>query len=767
MRIAIIKSNYTPYGGGEKYTTWLINAFVKKGMRVDVITAEPVRWENTPLNINWVSLKQFRHNNLLRLMSFNSSVKRHLKKTAYDCILGMDRTEYQTHLRMGGGCHIAWLRRRCEEVSSIRCMSFRLNPFHRKMIEIEKRVLLSDKLKTIFCNSHLVKNEIIDYYPQAEKKIMVIHNGVEWDELSSAFNETASVKQQILKSLALRTDRYYFLFLGSGFERKGLEKAIKALGLLPPFTDLIVVGKDKNEKKYKTLAKKTGLAQRVHFFGPQRNVVPFYQAADAFILPTIYDPFSNASLEALAMGLYTVTSYANGCSEVIKDGAGYLIKDLRNTVSVAEAMNTALQEHLSREEIRESVHNLDFDNQLNKIVVECISENREYPTVKNREMKKVVILHSEVHKDWSGEPIRVLEETIGMDRRGHRVIIAAPPDSELIKRAAAAGITTEPIIMKKWISYPYSLMKAMRILIRHQVDIVNTHASFDTWIFALAAKLLGKKLIRTRHMSLQYNNSPSTKFIYRLPDHIITCSGEKGRQVLLDHFQLAPQKVISIPSSPDCEKFNPEKVAPAETFGIAPGEKVIGMISSLRQGKGHAHFIESMPAIIRKTGGAVKFLIVGNGNPALLNELSEKAEALGVRDKCIFTGYREDIPEMLSLMDIFVLPSLSEGTPQALLQAMAMGLPVISCPVGGITELLDCSSPPDFSERKYHVTSRGILIPTGNPSALSAAIIHFLENQTTCREIGQKNRLLIIEKYSSNLMFAKIEKIYEKLLQKD
>ncbi len=112
--------------------------------------------------------------------------------------------------------------------------------------------------------------------------------------------------------------------------------------MLPEETELIVVGKDRHEQWYQRLAKRLGLSARVHFFGPQKNVIPFFQAADAFVLPTIYDPFSNASLEALAMGLYTVTSSANGCSEVIGEGAGSVIQDLQSTTSVSEAMRSAL-----------------------------------------------------------------------------------------------------------------------------------------------------------------------------------------------------------------------------------------------------------------------------------------------------------------------------------------------------------------------------------------------------------------------------------------
>jgi UDP-glucose:(heptosyl)LPS alpha-1,3-glucosyltransferase len=374
MRVAIIKSNYTPYGGGEKYATRMIRAFSERNVEVDVLTAESGGWGQTSLDARLVSLKQTKYNNLLRLLTFNASVERYLRKEKYDCIFGMDRTSCQTHMRAGGGVHAAWISRRCEESSRLRCISFTVNPFHRASIEMERKAFLSAGLRKIFCNSHLVKDEIANYYPGASGKVTVVHNGIEWGEFSMAFSEAEAMEDTILRGLGLDSGRYYFLFVGSGYKRKGLNKAIGALKLLPDYVDLMVVGKDKNEKAYRTLAEKSGLRGRVHFFGPQRNVIPFLQSADAFILPTLYDPFSNASLEALAMGLYLVTSSANGCCEVIDEGAGCIIQDLQDTASVAEAMKTALKDHFSRDRIRESVRHLDFAAQLSKIVDICIED---------------------------------------------------------------------------------------------------------------------------------------------------------------------------------------------------------------------------------------------------------------------------------------------------------------------------------------------------------------------------------------------------------
>jgi len=376
MRVAIIKSNYAPYGGAEKYTTRLINFFARNKVEVDVLTSKNGRWDGLQPNIKLVALKQFPYNNLLRLLTFNYSVNRYLRKVHYDCILGMDRTEHQSHLWLGGGCHRAWIQRRCKESSRLKCLSFKISPFHRAMSEMERRAISSQALKRVFCNSNLVKDEIMHFYPETTVKISIVYNSAEWNEFSAAFEEGLVRKDHILKTLNLKPDYFYYLFLGSGYERKGLAKAIMALRLLPEYTALLVVGKDKHEKYYKRMSEQSGLTDRVHFFGPRMDVIPFLQISDASVLPTLYDPCAGSSIEALAMGLYTITSDANGASEVVEDGAGFIIRNSRDIVAVAEAMKKALGAHLSKREIRETVRHLDFETQLRKIVTLCIEDVR-------------------------------------------------------------------------------------------------------------------------------------------------------------------------------------------------------------------------------------------------------------------------------------------------------------------------------------------------------------------------------------------------------
>lgn len=369
-RVAIIKSNYTPYGGGEKYARAVINVFLEKGYEVDVITASEEDW--TEKGVNKIKISMARYNNFLRLYSFNKNCYEFLNKNfnKYKVILDMDRTTLATHIRAGGGSHKGWLERRSLFSSFFKNLSFKINPFHNYMLKVEKKSLESPYLRALICNSNMVKNEFIHYYNFDSNKIYVVHNGVEWKRFEEPFNESIEKKYEIRKELGL-DNRFWLLYVGSGYERKGLAFIINALSVMNKDYCLAVVGKDRNENYYKNMAEEKRLSNRIKFFGPRQDVIKFLQSADAFVLPTIYDPFSNATLEALAMGLFTITSDANGCSEVIKDGCGYVIKDLKDMEEMVYAIELSSKQY-DRIEIRQSVMGNDFNIKLNELIELCI-----------------------------------------------------------------------------------------------------------------------------------------------------------------------------------------------------------------------------------------------------------------------------------------------------------------------------------------------------------------------------------------------------------
>jgi len=339
-KVAILKRRCQRPGGAEKYLWKVADCFRSFGAHVDLWSATRLEDENTAWVIERVQIVPL--GRTVKVVAFDQMVQRRIRRERYDCILSLDKTTFHTHIRAGGGCHRGWLERRA-----------RYLPAWRRA-------------------SEMVKQEIMEYYGVDEERIAVVHNGVEWNELGGAFEEALVGQGELKRQRGLDPDRFYFLFVGSGFERKGLRFAMEALGRLPREASLLVVGRDHRDGRYRGLAQRLGLEGRIIFLGVQRDVVPFYQVADAFVLPTVYDPFSNATLEALAMGLFCVTTKGNGCSEVMADYAGVVIDDPRDTEALAEAMAKAMGGGIDRRRIRESVAHLTLDQHVSKVVDICL-----------------------------------------------------------------------------------------------------------------------------------------------------------------------------------------------------------------------------------------------------------------------------------------------------------------------------------------------------------------------------------------------------------
>jgi UDP-glucose:(heptosyl)LPS alpha-1,3-glucosyltransferase len=172
----------------------------------------------------------------------------------------------------------------------------------------------------------------------------VIYNGVDLDRFRPADQET---RVKTRAQTGFGEDDRVVLFVGSGFARKGLEIAIRALAHLAPQqagrTSLVVVGRG-DPRRYARFASSLGLGNRVQFVGPVTDVTGWYHAADALLLPTLYDPFANVCLEALACGVPVVTTAANGASEALAaDTGGVVVEDAQDVASVARGLESVLR----------------------------------------------------------------------------------------------------------------------------------------------------------------------------------------------------------------------------------------------------------------------------------------------------------------------------------------------------------------------------------------------------------------------------------------
>lgn len=359
----------------------------------------------------------------------------------------------------------------------------------------------------------------------------------------------------------------------------------------------------------------------------------------------------------------------------------------------------------------------------------------------------LVILHTEASLGWGGQEIRILTEARGVAAAGHRVLLAAPAESRIAKEAAGYGVPCVALpVGRKRVAGVTALR---RLLQGERFDLVNTHSSTDTWLAALACATLrdAPPIVRTRHISAPVPRNAATRWLYRRATRFVVTTGEKLRRQVLEETGMDAARVRSIPTGIDLARYAPGDAAAARTrLGIDPAAAVVGIVATLRSWKGHRHLLEAFAALDRR--GAL-LLIVGDGPQR--EALEARAAELGLGARVRFAGNQGDVVPWLQAMDLFCLPSYAnEGVPQALMQAMACGLPVISTPVGSIGEIvLDGDS--------------GILVPPQDPDALARAIAALLDNPTLRHAIGARALSTAQERFGDALMVRRMLDVFREV----
>ena len=329
VRIGIIKSNFVPSGGGsERYTSGLVEGLRARGHEVHILAA---RWDATAESTGVVMhrVPTMRAPAFARIMSFAVNCRRVMAAAGCDLVLSIERTLWQDAFRAGGGCHREYLIQRRRYRGGVPRPLTGLNPLHLTMLWIEKRSYSPANTRAIIANSRRGKEEIVRHYGFPSEQIHVVYNGTDCDRFRPA-PAKAPRPETVL------------LVVGSGFERKGVEFAVRALARLPASVRLEVAGKG-NPAPYQKLAAQLGVTERVRFLGGGKRIEDVYANADILVHPAIYEPFSNACLEAMACGLPVVSSRINGASEIIQPGRnGAAVEDPANAAALAAAIEPLL-----------------------------------------------------------------------------------------------------------------------------------------------------------------------------------------------------------------------------------------------------------------------------------------------------------------------------------------------------------------------------------------------------------------------------------------
>ncbi|CAN5373149.1 glycosyltransferase family 4 protein [soil metagenome] len=318
LTIGLARRGHSDTGGAEAYLKRLARGLSESGHTTRLFT--DAAWP--PREWTWGPITRLRGETAHRFADELEKIK---PREHCDLLLSLERVWQCNVYRAGDGIHRAWLQRRNAAAPLFRRWLRRFNSKHQEIIELEE-ALFSGGAHRVIANSHMVRGEAIQFYGYPADQIEVIPNGIPLTD----FRPDPAARAARRKSLRLREDEIAVLFVGSGWERKGLRYAIKAVNSLGANFRLLVAGEGRAHKV-------TG--RSVQRLGPVRDLPALYAAADIFLLPTLYDPFSNACLEALAAGLPVVTTAHNGFSEIITTGVhGSVLASSTDTAEIREAL---------------------------------------------------------------------------------------------------------------------------------------------------------------------------------------------------------------------------------------------------------------------------------------------------------------------------------------------------------------------------------------------------------------------------------------------
>lgn len=368
--IAILKRDLAGRGGLEKYTHQLAQYFARQGKRVSLLAMTPPEGL-LPEGVSCHLVGKSSKVTLWDVAHYDKMCRQWIADHQPDAVFGLDRNEQQTHYRAGNGVHATFLEQRRLVESALRSLSFRINPMHQRFLKLERATFENPELQCLIANSSMVAEDIKSRFNISPEKVQVVHNGVEWQEWQPHFDLWPQERQRLIEQLHLDPTQHQLLFVGHGYRRKGLEFLLRGLARIKkhPF-QLSVAGKDKEISKFRALASALGLQDKVRFLGPLANPIPLYQIADTLVIPSLYDPFANVTLEALAMGLHVITSPWNGGKEILTPHNGTLWEDLLDPAGVASVLEKSFERPKTQERalaIRQSIQHLDFSSQLDKI----------------------------------------------------------------------------------------------------------------------------------------------------------------------------------------------------------------------------------------------------------------------------------------------------------------------------------------------------------------------------------------------------------------
>lgn len=350
----------------------------------------------------------------------------------------------------------------------------------------------------------------------------------------------------------------------------------------------------------------------------------------------------------------------------------------------------------------------------------------------------------------------------GLDKEKFRIYVACSPCGIFPQRIKNSAELI-PLDLRRGFCRA-KISQLSRIMKQHEIQVVHSQGGRADFFARIAAsKARVAAVVSTIAMPVEgYQVGVFKKVIYmildrfseRFVDRFIVVS-EALKKRLMERHRLAQEKIIKISNGIELQQYYQRSEWAAKIkaeFNIGPTVYLVGAIGRLVWQKGLAYFIQAIKEIdVKYSAQNIKYLVVGEGRQK--EALQRQAENLGISDKVIFCSFRDDIREILSALDILVLPSVLEGQPVILLEAMATGKAVVASDIEGVNEtVLDNQS--------------GLLVRPKDPSLLAEAIVGLSRDKDKRDQMGKRARKIVEERFDIKEKIKQHEMLYQSILTK-
>ncbi len=355
----------------------------------------------------------------------------------------------------------------------------------------------------------------------------------------------------------------------------------------------------------------------------------------------------------------------------------------------------------------------------------------------------LTILHTESSLGWGGQEHRTFKEMVGLRKLGHRMLLLCQPKAKFGARAREAGFEVFEVRMRNGIDLP-AVWRMQNIIRRERVDVVNTHSGRDSILGGLAGLIAGRLVVRTRHLALPL----TSRFTYTtLPHHVVSVSEHVRRYLMSEG--VPENRVTTVYTGVDPEQLRASSASTLRSeLGLPESALLVGTVAILRGKKGHRYILDAVPAILKACPDA-HFVFAGDG-PQFEN-IQNRVAKQGLQDRVHLLGLRRDIANVLSGLDLFVLPTQQEALGTAYIEAMTHGLAIVGSNVDGVPEVVADGV-------------NGFLIDPFDADALAEKVTLLLQDEALRQKMGQASLQQVESRFHVDTMNRQMQALYRQLL---